>query len=133
MLILHSGDKCTSVTGKSDFVQSSQLYRKIQLFDDHGMPLHPAQEIQAIEHCYNDLDASLPDPDHTPLSPLPFDCQEVIDELRALPRMKALFCGNSTQGSMRQASPYYYARAQTQTLLTNTKFRPHTQGEEGVN
>ena len=94
MLILHSGDKCTSVTGKSDFVQSSQLYRKIQLFDDHGMPVHPAQEIQAIEHCYNDLylDASLPDPDHTPLSSLPFDCQEVIDELRALPRMKALFC-----------------------------------------
>ena len=69
-----------------------QYNRKIQFFDDHGMPLNPTQEIQAIERYYAELylDASLPDFGRQPLTYLSFDCQDVRDALRDMPRMKDL-------------------------------------------
>ena len=56
------------------------------------MPLNPTQEIQAIERYYAELylDASLPDFGRQPLTYLSFDCQDVRDALRDMPRMKDL-------------------------------------------
>ena len=69
-----------------------QRIRRIQMFDPHGMPLHPSQEIQLIEQYYTALylDDQLPHFGTDPLTSLPFDCQEMTKALRALSNTKAL-------------------------------------------
>ena len=66
--------------------------RRIQMYDPHGMPLSPTQEIQQIEQYYIALysDAHLPRFNTEPLQSAPFDCQVMTDALRALPSTKAL-------------------------------------------
>ena len=60
-----------------------QTIRRIHMFDMHGMPLHPSQEIQLIEQYYTVLysDENLPSFRIGPLTCLPFDCQEMAKAL----------------------------------------------------
>ena len=62
------------------------------MFDQHGMPLSPTQEIQQIEQYYTALysDDHLPRFNTDPIQVAPFDCQAMTDALRALPSTKAL-------------------------------------------
>ena len=69
-----------------------QKFRRTQMFDQHGMPLSPTQEIQLIEQYYTALysDDQLPQFGTDPLTSAPFDRQALTDALRALPGTKAL-------------------------------------------
>lgn len=69
-----------------------QPTRRIQLFDDHGMPLPLHQEVLAIEKYYIELlaDPDLPAFPTRTLDRLPFTGQDVLAELMALPGHKAL-------------------------------------------
>ena len=69
-----------------------QQTRRIQLFDPHGMPLAPQQELISIEQYYTNLfaDPHFGSPELAPLTKFPFDRQDVFTKLLHLPSTKAL-------------------------------------------
>ena len=56
VLIWHYGDiRFIGIEKSASFAPSKQTIRRIQIFDPHGMPLHPSQEFQLIEQDYTAL------------------------------------------------------------------------------
>ena len=64
----------------------------IQMYDEHGQPLMPAQELKRLELFFGNLfqDSTFQYPGNFPLIRLPFVQEDILQGLRQLPVMKAL-------------------------------------------
>lgn len=69
-----------------------QKPQRIQLFDPHGQPMLPPQELQQIEAFFGNLfhDSNFQPSPLSPLELLPFSCADNQQGLSRLPAMKAL-------------------------------------------